>query len=89
LDAVATVYGAHKGFQITQKDLDDASWDKSVRSGPNCDNCVEVAFIPDAGSAGTAVVLRDSKKTSGDPLIFDVKEWAAFTGGIRDGEFDL
>ena len=34
-----------KGFRI---DLNRAQWFKSTRSGPNCDNCVEVAFVEEA-----------------------------------------
>ena len=34
-----------KGFRV---DLNRAEWFKSTRSGPNCDNCVEVAFVNEA-----------------------------------------
>ena len=34
-----------KGFRI---DLNHAQWFKSTRSGPNCDNCVEVAYVTGA-----------------------------------------
>lgn len=69
-----------KGFRI---DLDRAAWRKSTRSGPNCDNCVEVAFV-----AG-AIAVRDSKNPTGPALIFTPDEWDAFVGGAKDGEFDL
>ncbi len=69
-----------KGFAV---DLTDAQWHKSTRSGPNCDNCVEVAFV------GGAVALRDSKNPTGPALIFTPGEWDAFVGGAKDGEFDL
>ena len=69
-----------KGFRI---DLTDARWVKSTRSGPNCDNCVEVAFV------GGAVALRDSKNPAGPALIFTPDEWDAFVEGAKDGEFDL
>jgi hypothetical protein len=69
-----------KGFRI---DLTGAAWRKSSRSGPNCDNCVEVAF------AGGAIAVRDSKDPAGPALIFTPDEWDAFIGGARDGEFDL
>lgn len=46
--------------------------------------CVEVASLPDGG-----VVLRDSKDPDGPRLVFTPPEWAAFTEGVRDGEFDL
>lgn len=69
-----------KGFCV---DLTRATWRKSSRSGPNCDNCVEVAFV------GGAIAVRDSKNPSGAALLFTPDEWDAFVGGTRDGEFDL
>lgn len=69
-----------KGFRV---DLSRAEWHKSSRSGPNCDNCVEVAFI------GGAIAVRDSKNPTAPALIFTPGEWDAFVGGAKDGEFDL
>ncbi|GGJ88596.1 DUF397 domain-containing protein [Pilimelia anulata] len=69
-----------KGFRV---DLTEARWFKSARSGPNCDNCVEVAFV------GGAIAVRDSKNTDGPALLFTPAEWDAFVGGAKDGEFDL
>jgi hypothetical protein len=69
-----------KGFRV---DLSRAQWFKSNRSGPNCDNCVEVAFVDEA------IVVRDSKNPEGPALIFTTAEWDAFVGGAKDGEFDL
>jgi hypothetical protein len=69
-----------KGFRI---ELNRAQWFKSTRSGPNSDNCVEVAFI------GEAIAVRDSKNPHGPALIFTPAEWDAFVGGAKDGEFDL
>ncbi len=59
------------------------NWRKSARSG-SADNCVEVA-VADDGVVG----VRDSKNPNGPVLEFTPAEWAAFTGGVRDGEFDL
>lgn len=67
----------------SRMDLSRASWRKSSRSGPNCDNCVEVAF------AGPAVAVRDSKNPTRAALIFAPAQWRAFIGGTRYGEFDL
>ena len=53
-----------------------------TRSGPNCDNCVEVAFVEEA------IAVRDSKNPTGPALIFTAAEWDAFVGGAKDGEFD-
>ncbi len=58
------------------------TWRKSSRSGGG-DNCVEVAFAAD-GSVG----VRDSKDRTGPVLVFTATEWMAFTGGVRDGEFE-
>jgi Domain of unknown function (DUF397) len=69
-----------KGFRT---DLSRARWFKSTRSGPNCDNCVEVAFVEQA------IAVRDSKDPSGPALIFTTAEWDAFVGGAKGGEFDL
>jgi uncharacterized protein DUF397 len=69
-----------KGFRI---DLSRAQWFKSTRSGPNSDNCVEVAFV------GEAIAIRDSKNPTGPALIFTPAEWDAFVGGAKDGEFDV
>jgi hypothetical protein len=45
-------------------------------------NCVEVAPTADGR------VVRDSKDRSGPVLYFTAKEWVAFTGSIKAGEFD-
>jgi Domain of unknown function (DUF397) len=64
-------------------DLSNAVWRKSSASGPNCDNCVEVAFVDNV------IAVRDSKDPDGAALIFTQAEWDAFVGGAKDGEFDL
>lgn len=60
-----------------------ANWRKSTCSGSG-DNCVEVA-VADDGVVG----VRDSKNPTGPVLEFSPAEWAAFTGGVQNGEFDL
>jgi len=45
--------------------------------------CVEVAFVEGV------VTVRDAKDPYGAVLLFTPEEWAAFTAGVRDGEFDL
>lgn len=55
---------------------------KSSRSGDN-GACVEVADLDSGGRA-----VRDSKDPTGAHLTFTSTEWAAFTAGVRAGEFD-
>jgi hypothetical protein len=62
-------------------DQSSAVWRKSTLSSMN--GCVEVAVID--GS----VAVRDSKDQQGPVLLFTPTEWAAFLGGVRNGEFDL
>jgi len=59
---------------------DDMVWQRSSL----CSNsaCVEVAF------AGSMVLVRDAKRTSGAVLSYTDEEWDAFLGGVRAGEFD-
>ena len=57
-------------------------WRKSSLSTTN--GCVEVAFV------GDRIAVRDSKQQGRGPVLeFTAAEWAAFLGGVRDGEFDL
>lgn len=57
-------------------------WHKSSYSSDD-GNCVEVAELDDGGRA-----VRDSKDPSSPALRFTSAEWAAFTAGVRAGEFD-
>lgn len=60
-----------------------ARWRTSSRSGSQ-GNCVEVAFLADG-----QVAVRDSKDHgAGAALVFTPGEWAAFVGGVTDGEFE-
>jgi hypothetical protein len=52
-----------------------------MRSGAN--GCVEVLVDR------RQISVRDSKDLLGPVLTFTPVEWAAFIGGVRDGEFDL
>jgi hypothetical protein len=69
-----------KGLRVN---LTDAVWQKSTRSGPVSDNCVEIAFVDGA------VAMRDSKHPEGPVLLFTAEEWDAFVEGAKDGEFDV
>lgn len=57
------------------------TWQKSTYSS-NEGACVEVADL-DAGRA-----VRDSKDPAGPALTVTAAQWAAFTAGVRAGEFD-
>ncbi|HEY1625306.1 MAG TPA: DUF397 domain-containing protein [Streptosporangiaceae bacterium] len=63
-------------------ELDDATWRKSRRSGPQGGNCVEVAHLCDG-----QVAMRNSRFPDGPALVFTPAEWDAFVGGAKDGEF--
>lgn len=55
-------------------------WRKSSYSGPNNDDCLEVAD-------GHAVVpVRDSKRPHGPALVFPHDGWSLFVQGIKHGE---
>ncbi|GAA2377906.1 DUF397 domain-containing protein [Nonomuraea africana] len=64
-------------------DIIKADWRKS-RFCNGASACVEFARLADGN-----VALRDSKQEDGPVLVFTPGEWAAFTAGVRDGEFDL
>ncbi|MFK4264890.1 DUF397 domain-containing protein [Streptomyces milbemycinicus] len=58
------------------------TWFKSSYSSSEGGMCVEVASDP------TAIHVRDSKHAQGPQLAFHIREWGAFIGGLRAGEFD-
>ena len=57
-------------------------WKKSSKSGSNGGSCVEVLRRDEA------IQVRDSKDPHGPILTFTRREWEAFVGGAKDGEFD-
>jgi Domain of unknown function (DUF397) len=68
---------------VNRAELMRLTWRTSSRSNGQA-NCVEVADLPDGGRA-----VRDSKDHGQGPvLLFTQSEWRAFTGGVKDGEFD-
>ncbi|MGH3947485.1 MAG: DUF397 domain-containing protein [Pseudonocardiaceae bacterium] len=66
---------------MSTTDLSSATWRKSSCSNGQY-NCVEVADLD-----GGAHAVRDSKNPAGPALTFTSAEWAAFTAGLRAGEF--
>lgn len=57
-------------------------WRKATGS-KDADDCVEVAPLTAGGAA-----VRDSKDPGGPHLTLTPSGWAAFTDGIRGGDFD-
>ncbi|MGH3719681.1 MAG: DUF397 domain-containing protein [Pseudonocardiaceae bacterium] len=62
-------------------DLTPAAWRKSTFTN-SWGACVEVADLDGGHHA-----VRDSKDPSGPALRFTAPGWAAFTAGVRAGEF--
>ncbi|MET8118203.1 DUF397 domain-containing protein [Micromonospora sp. NPDC005189] len=60
-------------------DLSGAVWRKSIRSGDNGGDCVEVAT-----NLPGVVAVRDSKDPSGPRLRFSGPGWSAFLGSLRN-----
>ncbi|MDG9677035.1 DUF397 domain-containing protein [Micromonospora sp. DH14] len=56
-------------------DLTGARWRKTIRSGPDGGNCVEVA-----DNLPGVVAVRDSKDPGGPVLLFPPGAWRAFVG---------
>ena len=65
-------------------DLTRAEWRKSSFSNANGGACVEVAR-----NLPGVVAVRDSKDPEGPKLIVEPAQWAAFTSGIKAGDFRL
>ncbi|MFD6565413.1 DUF397 domain-containing protein [Micromonospora profundi] len=53
-------------------------WFKSSKSGPNCDNCVEVRD-------GQVVAVRDTKDRQGPVLVFAPASFQAFVAAAARG----
>ncbi|MGI9062224.1 MAG: DUF397 domain-containing protein [Pseudonocardiaceae bacterium] len=67
---------------MSNQRADPTRWHKSSYSNGTGGNCVEVADLNDRGRA-----VRDSKDRSGPVLRLTAAGWAAFTAGVRGGEF--
>ncbi|HEY6424695.1 MAG TPA: DUF397 domain-containing protein [Pseudonocardiaceae bacterium] len=69
-----------RGRSMPEIDLSGAVWRKSTRSSAD-GQCVEVAAL------NGAAAVRDSTDPAGPALTFTPQQWAAFSAGIRVGEF--
>ncbi|MGI8329625.1 DUF397 domain-containing protein [Actinomadura scrupuli] len=58
-------------------DLSNAVWRKSIHSGQNDGDCVEVASLPGA------IAVRDSKNPRGPVLAFSPGAWRGFTEAMK------
>lgn len=59
-------------------------WHKASHSDDFQNGCVEVGTVP--GLVG----VRDTKLGDASPILaFTEAEWAAFTAGVKDNEFDV
>ncbi|MFF4991549.1 DUF397 domain-containing protein [Streptosporangium saharense] len=63
--------------------LSGAEFHKSSLSGPNTDDCVEVAT-----NLPGIVAVRDSKNLTGPALTFTPTQWRSFITHIQTGIFD-
>lgn len=72
---------------VTLDELGGITWRVSSRSSSSGGaNCVEAGALND----GTGrVALRHSHHPDGAVIVYTADEWAAFTAGVRDGEFDF
>jgi hypothetical protein len=59
-------------------DLSKTMWRKSIRSGENGGDCVEVAGLPDL------IAVRDSKDPSGPILAFSPEAWRGFAEALKN-----
>ncbi|MFJ8689830.1 DUF397 domain-containing protein [Micromonospora wenchangensis] len=66
--------------------LPAVAWHISTKSNDNGGSCVEAGPLLD-GSGRVAV--RHSKARDAATIVYTADEWAAFVGGVKDGEFDF
>jgi Domain of unknown function (DUF397) len=62
-------------------DLSTAKWQRSPAAVG--DEVIEIAHVADY------IAMRNSADPDTPPLIFTPAEWAAFTAGVKNSEFDF
>jgi hypothetical protein len=70
-------------METKPSDLTGAVWRRSSRS-PDSGQSIEIA-----DNLPGIIAMRDSRDPDGPALVFTLREWEAFVGGAKDGEFDL
>ncbi|WP_343949673.1 DUF397 domain-containing protein [Nonomuraea longicatena] len=65
-------------------ELRSAAWRKASKSGPQGDNCIEVAPL-----SGGRVGVRDTEAPGQAPFVVSAAVWDAFLDGAKRGEFDF
>ncbi|MCG7523831.1 DUF397 domain-containing protein [Streptomyces sp. OfavH-34-F] len=68
---------------IPATSIQDVEWFKASASDGIGGNCIEVAALPEGH-----VAFRNSRDKDGPALVFTPGEWAAFSDGMKGGEFD-
>jgi hypothetical protein len=76
-------YSTSNGGACVEVGAAPAEWRKASYSSSNGGDCVEVSTAP------RFVAVRDSKNPSGPKLAFTRRDWAAFTGQLKEGRYDL
>lgn len=70
--------------KLTAGERAGIAWRISSLSGSSGGNCVEVGRLNDG-----RVAVRHSHHPDGTVIVYTADEWAAFTAGVRGGEFDF
>ncbi|RCV52379.1 DUF397 domain-containing protein [Marinitenerispora sediminis] len=71
---------------MSQKERATVAWHISSYSNNGGISCVEAGPLND----GTGrVAVRHSHHPNGAVIVYSREEWAAFTAGVRAGEFDF
>ncbi len=76
----------HAGHVLGPDDRAGIVWRISSYSNSGGGSCVEAGALADGTSR---VVVRHSHHPDGLALVLDRDTWAAFLGGVKNGEFDL